>query len=90
MRYLPKSTAERRDMLAAIGSKSIESLFASIPEQFRLKEPLRLPAAMSEQEIIDYFRARAAENSCRLHEFPGRGRLQPPAFGGHRFADPAR
>ncbi|MBZ5643675.1 MAG: aminomethyl-transferring glycine dehydrogenase subunit GcvPA [Acidobacteriia bacterium] len=73
MRYLPKSTAERRDMLAAIGSKSIESLFASIPEQFRLKEPLRLPAAMSEQEIIDYFRARAAENSGGYTSFLGAG-----------------
>ncbi len=73
MRYLPKSTAERRDMLAAIGSKSIESLFASIPEKFRLKEPLRLPAAMSEQEIIDYFRARAAENSGGYTSFLGAG-----------------
>jgi glycine dehydrogenase subunit 1 len=73
MRYLPKSTAERRDMLAAIGVRSIESLFASIPEQFRLKDPLRLPGPMSEQEIIDYFRARAAENSRGYTSFLGAG-----------------
>ena len=41
MRYLPKSPAERREMLDAIGAPSIETLFASIPEPFRLKEPLQ-------------------------------------------------
>src|SRR6202158_398691 len=73
MRYLPKSPAERREMLAAIGAPSIEKLFASIPESFRLKEPLHLPAPMCEQEIIEYFRARAAENSCGYTSFLGAG-----------------
>jgi glycine dehydrogenase subunit 1 len=73
MRYLPKSTAERREMLDAIGARSIENLFASIPEAFRLKDPLNLPAAMSEQEIIEYFRARAAENSLGYTSFLGAG-----------------
>jgi glycine dehydrogenase subunit 1 len=73
MRYLPKGVSERRDMLAAIGARSIETLFAAIPEQFRLKEPLRLPGAMSEYEIIEYFRARAAENSCGYSSFLGAG-----------------
>jgi glycine dehydrogenase subunit 1 len=73
MRYLPKSPAERREMLDVIGARSIESLFASIPEPFRLKEPLRLPGPMSEAEIIDYFRARAAENSCGYTSFLGAG-----------------
>src|SRR5579864_4269054 len=73
MRYLPKSTIERREMLEAIGARSIENLFASIPEEFRLKDPLKLPAAMSEQEIIEYFRARAAENSTGYTSFLGAG-----------------
>jgi glycine dehydrogenase subunit 1 len=73
MRYLPKSTAERREMLDAIGARSIENLFASIPEPFRLKEQLKLPAPMSEQEIIEYFRARAAENSFGYTSFLGAG-----------------
>ena len=73
MRYLPKSTAERREMLDAIGARSIEDLFASIPEPFRLKEPLRLPAPMSEHEIIEYFRARAGENSRGYTSFLGAG-----------------
>jgi glycine dehydrogenase subunit 1 len=73
MRYLPKSPAERRKMLAAIGVPSIDELFASIPEQFRLKAPLRLPAALSEHEIIKYFRERAAENSFGYTSFLGAG-----------------
>src|SRR5947209_14641419 len=73
MRYLPKSPAERREMLGAIGKQSIDALFASIPEQFRLKAPLKLPGPLSEQEIIDYFRARAAENSCGYTSFLGAG-----------------
>jgi glycine dehydrogenase subunit 1 len=73
MRYLPKSTAERREMLSAIGARSIENLFESIPEPFRLKEPLRLPGPMSEQEIIEYFRARASENSLGYTSFLGAG-----------------
>ena len=50
-----------------------KSCSQSIPEQFRLKEPLTLPAAMSEQEIIEYFRARAAENSLGYTSFLGAG-----------------
>jgi glycine dehydrogenase subunit 1 len=73
MRYLPKSPGERKEMLAAIGAKSIDELFASIPETFRLKQPLRLPPAMSEAEIIDYFRARASENSLGYTSFLGAG-----------------
>src|SRR3979490_301141 len=73
MRYLPKSPAERAEMLAASGAHSIEDLFASIPDQFRLKAPLRLPGPLSEHEIIEYFRQRAAENSCGYTSFLGAG-----------------
>ncbi len=73
MRYLPKSPDERREMLASIGARSIDDLFASIPEQFRLKAPLALPGPFSEHEIIEYFRARAAENSCGYTSFLGAG-----------------
>src|SRR6202166_2113558 len=73
MRYLPKSPAERREMLASIGARSIDELFASIPEQYRLKAPLHLPGPLSEYEIIQYFRARAAENSFGYTSFLGAG-----------------
>src|SRR5271169_2303535 len=73
MRYLPKSPAEREEMLAAIGVKSAEELFSSIPERYRLTKPLNLPGPLSETEIISYFKARAAENSCGYASFLGAG-----------------
>jgi glycine dehydrogenase subunit 1 len=76
MRYLPKSPSERQEMLKAIGAKSVEELFQSIPAKFRLKEPLRLPGPLSEQEIIGYFRARAEENARGYTSFLGAGVYQ--------------
>jgi len=73
MRYLPKSPAERQEMLAAIGAKSIEELFSSIPERFRLKNALRLPGPLSEAEVIGYFKERAAENASGYVSFLGAG-----------------
>ena len=76
MRYLPKSPSERQEMLAAIGVRSIEDLFKSIPEKFRLREPLNLPGPLSETEIIQYFQARAAENARGYTSFLGAGAYQ--------------
>jgi len=73
MRYLPKSPAERQQMLAAIGAKSIDELFSSIPERFRLREALKIPGPYSEAEIIQYFKDRAAENSNGYTSFLGAG-----------------
>jgi hypothetical protein len=73
MRYLPKSPSERQEMLSAIGVRSAEELFASIPPQFRLKELLELPGPLSEAEIIKFFTERAAENSVGYTSFLGAG-----------------
>ena len=76
MRYLPKSPSERREMLEAIGAGSIDELFQSIPDQFRLREPLPLPGPLSEMEIIKYFQERAAENERGYTSFLGAGVYQ--------------
>jgi glycine dehydrogenase subunit 1 len=73
MRYLPKSPAEREEMLAAVSTKSVDQLFLSVPEQYRLKEPLNLPGPFSEAEIIKYFKERASENSLGYTSFLGAG-----------------
>jgi glycine cleavage system P protein (glycine dehydrogenase) subunit 1 len=73
MRYLPKSPAERKDMLAAIGAKSIDELFSSIPEKYRLRQALKLPGPMSEAEVVQYFKERAGENSGGYTSFLGAG-----------------
>jgi glycine dehydrogenase subunit 1 len=76
MRYLPKSPAERQEMLAAIGANSIEELFETIPEKYRLRDALKLPGPFSEAEVIDYFKQRAAENSVGYTSFLGAGVYQ--------------
>jgi glycine dehydrogenase subunit 1 len=73
MRYLPKSPTERQEMLESIGAASAEELFSSIPERYRLTEPLKLPGPLSEAEIIQYFKERAAENSSGYASFLGAG-----------------
>ena len=52
MRYLPNSPRERAAMLDATGHRSIEELFAQIPEDLKLCEPLNLPGPLSEPEIL--------------------------------------
>jgi len=73
MRYLPKSDAERRAILSELGLDSVDQLFESIPDSCRLKRPLDVPGPLSEKEIIDYFRARAAENAAGYTSFLGAG-----------------
>src|ERR1700687_184945 len=73
MRYLPKSPAERQEMLSAIGAESIDDLFSSIPERYRLRQALNLPGPFSEAEIIQYFTERAGENSRGYTSFRGAG-----------------
>ena len=73
MRYLPKSDSERRQMLDACGVESAEDLFAHLPEAVRLRRPLDLAPGISEYEIVDYFRARAAENANGYASFLGAG-----------------
>jgi len=73
MRYLPKNVTERREMLAAIGAESMEGLFASVPAEFRLRQPLDLPGPLCEAEIIEFFKARAAENAAGYTSFLGAG-----------------
>jgi len=73
LRYLPKSDSERRQMLDACGAASAEDLFAHLPAAVRLRRPLDLAPGISEYEIVDYFRARAAENANGYASFLGAG-----------------
>jgi glycine dehydrogenase subunit 1 len=73
MRYLPKSDAERAAMLRDIGASSIDDLFAIIPEEYRLTRDLAIPRQMGESEIVDHFKAAAAENANGYTSFLGAG-----------------
>ncbi len=73
MRYLPKSPADRIAMLQSVGLGSIEELFSTIPAEYRLEHDLKIPRAMSEQEILAYFRAAADQNANGYASFLGAG-----------------
>jgi len=45
---------------------------------------LNIPGPYSEAEVIQYFKARAAENSLGYTSFPRRWSLQSPALGHQR------
>src|SRR5213593_4315712 len=73
MRYIPNSQADRQQMLAEIGADSTEQLFAGIPEKLRLRRFLDLPKALSESELLEYFRKRASKNETEPAAFIGAG-----------------
>lgn len=73
MRYLPKSPAEREQMLAEIGASSIDDLFAVIPAEYRLDRDLHVPRQQAEGEIVAYFRAAGQKNSTEYASFLGAG-----------------
>jgi glycine dehydrogenase subunit 1 len=60
-------------MLAALGMERPEELFAHFPEDLRFNRPLEIPSGKSEYEIIDYFKARAAESGQGYASFLGAG-----------------
>src|SRR6059058_5666126 len=51
MRYHPLTSEDRADMLARIGVKNIDDLFADVPSGKLLREPLPLPSHKSELDV---------------------------------------
>ena len=62
MRYLPHSDADRRDMLAEIGVKSVDDLFADVPKAVRLKKLPELSHHASEMRVEQIISDMARKN----------------------------
>ena len=61
--YIPNSLpAIKQEMMREIGVKSIDELYADIPEKYRLKKPLNLPEALSEFEVKKHVEALLSKN----------------------------
>src|SRR5207253_2314143 len=73
MRYLPKSPADREEMLHEIGVPNIDELFSHIPAEYRFKRDLNVPRQMAESEIIDYFKQRSEEMAAGFGIMLGAG-----------------
>jgi glycine dehydrogenase subunit 1 len=87
MRYIPNTDADCRQMLDAIGVRSVADLFADIPAAVRLKRPLRIPPALSEADLAKAMGSLAAKNADvgRYSSFLGAGSYNhfSPAIIGH-------
>jgi len=66
--YTSLTDADRDEMLAAIGVRSIDELFADIPAGLRLERALDLPPGAGEQEVYEELRALAARNASAEDE----------------------
>ena len=62
-------------MLAAVRASSVDDLFSEIPEDVRRREPLALPAGLSEHEVVAELRRLAGEDvpATQLVSFLGAG-----------------
>ncbi len=61
-RYIPVSDIDRKAMLREIGVDSIDDLFASIPENLRLKQDVDVPGPLAEIDLVTAMTRYAAEN----------------------------
>ena len=62
MRYLPLTPEDRGEMLARIGVSEVDDLFADIPADKLLKQPVPLPSHQSEMAVERILGAMAAKN----------------------------
>ncbi|MEK6248036.1 MAG: aminomethyl-transferring glycine dehydrogenase subunit GcvPA [Planctomycetales bacterium] len=62
MPYTYNTPDDQREMLEAIGAESLDALFDTIPDEFRLNRPLHLPAALGELELTTHLSELAAKN----------------------------
>ena len=72
-RHIGLSEEDRKIMLQAVGAAGMEQLLEEvIPENIRLRKPLDLPGALTEQEHLNYMAELGAENQP-LKTYIGRG-----------------
>ena len=75
MRYLPLTDADRSQMLAAVGIKSMDDIYCDVPTKALLKEGINLPPHQGEMEVESAISAMAAKNlnTAEVPSFLGGG-----------------
>jgi glycine dehydrogenase len=91
-RHIGPSPDEIRDMLAVVGSPSLEALIdETVPHDIRVKEPLDFGAPLSERGALDRLRETANKNRA-LESLIGQGyhgTITPPAIQRNILENPA-
>jgi len=62
MSYIPNTDADREKMLGAIGVKSLDDLFAPIPEPLQFKGELNIPRRMDQMTLAKHLTKLASKN----------------------------
>ena len=63
MRYLGTTSAQRAEMLRAVGVDDLEALLERIPGKARLGRDLQLPPALAEGDLVRHLSALAGQNA---------------------------
>lgn len=71
-KYFPHTEDDMRDMLKACGVKSLDDLYAEIPDDIQFKREYDLPSSMSEAEVRKFFKDLGEKNKS-LTCFTGAG-----------------
>ena len=71
-KYFPHTGDDLQAMLAKVGVKSLDDLFAEIPEEVRFRKDYELPESASELEVRQLFEAMGSKNQ-QLTCFAGMG-----------------
>ena len=71
-KYFPHTEKDLASMMEVIGVKSLDELYAEVPEQIRFRGDYQLPEAMSEIEVRQLFEQLGAQNKT-LVCFAGAG-----------------
>lgn len=85
MDYCPHTSDDIKQMQAVVGIASVDELFTDIPQKFRLRRVLDIPAALSEQETIATMSGIASKNKLPQFTLTGAGAYHHfiPAVVGH-------
>ncbi len=71
-KYFPHTDDDLQSMLAKVGVKSLDDLFAEIPEEVRFRKDYELPESASELEVRQLFESMGSKNQ-QLTCFAGMG-----------------
>ncbi len=71
-KYFPHTEEDKREMLAKVGVKTLDDLFAEIPEEVRFKRDYDIPLSSSEMEVRKAFELLGSRNQ-QLVCFAGMG-----------------
>ena len=71
-KYFPHTEEDLKAMLEKVGVRSLDDLYAQIPESIRYKDDYRIPSEMSELEVRQLFDSLGSQNH-QLTCFAGYG-----------------